>query len=142
MTAPDSAIVVGGCLAGLSTALTLSRVGVAVTVLERNGSDRNRGAGLLVADGLVERLTGRTKASGQPSVSVSLTGGMHSWHSVYTTLRRAAEADPQVTFAYRQRGTASWAGRRYGMGRNRGRHFHGRPRHRRRRTQKLCPTSY
>lgn len=73
-----TAIVVGGSLAGLMTALTLSRVGAEVTMLERSGPARTRGGGLLISDGLVERVTGWGRTPGAPKVPTSLTGGFHA----------------------------------------------------------------
>lgn len=97
MTSPTqpSAIVVGGSLAGLVTALSLSRIGMRVTVLERSGSIRSRGVGLLVEDRLVESVTGWGSA-----VPASLPGGFQSWTAIYSALRAAAEADPGVAVVH------------------------------------------
>lgn len=102
-----SAIVVGGSLAGLMTSLTLSRVGVQVTMLERSGPDRTRGGGLLVSDGLVERVTGWGLAPGARPVPTTLSGGMHSWHTIFTALYAAVEHDPGVTVVHNARVTAA-----------------------------------
>jgi 2-polyprenyl-6-methoxyphenol hydroxylase-like FAD-dependent oxidoreductase len=104
---PPTAIVVGGSLAGLMTSLTLSRVGVKVTLLERSGPDRTRGGGLLVSDGLVERVTGWGLAPGTRPVPTTLTGGMHSWHTIFTALYSAVEHDPGVTVVHNARVTAA-----------------------------------
>lgn len=101
--APSAAVVVGGSLSGLMTALTLSRVGVAVTVLERSGPARSRGAGLLISDGLVERVTGWGRRPDQPKIPTTLTAGMHSWSAVYTALYQAADHDPGVALIHHTR---------------------------------------
>ncbi|WP_374204661.1 FAD-dependent monooxygenase [Rathayibacter sp. VKM Ac-2929] len=100
---PSTAIVVGGSLAGLMTALTLSRVGITVTVLERSGPVRSRGGGLFIPDGLVEQVTGWGSRTDQPTAPTSLIAGMHSWHTVYTALLHAAEHDPAVTLVHNTR---------------------------------------
>lgn len=111
----SSAVVVGGSLAGLMTALTLSREGVSVTVLERSGSVRSRGGGLATPDGLVERVTGRGKQYGR-QVPTSLPGGAHAWTTIYEALLAAAVQDPGVTLVHQARvahvgddGGAAWA---------------------------------
>lgn len=102
-----TAIVVGGSLAGLMTSLTLSRVGVAVTMLERSGPDRTRGGGILVSDGLVERVTGWGLAAGARRVPTTLSGGMHSWHTIFTALYAAVEHDPGVSVIHSARVSAA-----------------------------------
>jgi len=85
------------------TALTLSRVGVHVTLLERSGPDRSRGGGIFVSDGLVERVTGWGLAPGTPPVPTTLSGGMHSWHTIFTALYAAAHQDPGITVVHHAR---------------------------------------
>ncbi|MCH8684420.1 FAD-dependent monooxygenase [Pedomonas mirosovicensis] len=86
------AVVVGGSLAGLMSALALSRVGLQVTVLERSDRKSRTGAALEVSEGLLERLTGRhTKA-----VANILPTGAQAWADVHAGLRSVAQADPNI----------------------------------------------
>jgi FAD binding domain-containing protein len=81
-----SAIVVGASLAGLMSALALSRIGLDVTVLERASRKRRSGAALPVSDGLLERLTGR-RAHRRGS---AIPSGAQAWADVHAALSSAA----------------------------------------------------
>jgi hypothetical protein len=71
------------------TALTLSRVGVNVTMLERSDDTGRTGAALHVGDGLLERLDHST--AHRP-----LAPGVQTWFAVHGALREAVEADPRI----------------------------------------------
>jgi 2-polyprenyl-6-methoxyphenol hydroxylase-like FAD-dependent oxidoreductase len=86
-----TAVIVGASLAGLMTALTLSRAGVGVTLIERSDDTGRTGAALHVEQGLVERLTGHTTPAGQ-----LLAAGVQSWFTVHAGLRAAVQADPCI----------------------------------------------
>ncbi|WP_020417281.1 FAD-dependent monooxygenase [Amycolatopsis sp. ATCC 39116] len=88
-----SAIVVGASLAGLMTALTLSRTGLRVTMLERSSRKVRTGAALPVSGGLVERLTGRRSPDGKDA----LPPGGQAWADVHAGLSSAAQADPGIS---------------------------------------------
>ncbi|WP_236792120.1 FAD-dependent monooxygenase [Amycolatopsis sp. GM8] len=88
-----SAIVVGASLAGLMSALTLSRIGMRVTMLERSTRKVRTGAALPVSDGLLERLTGRRPGRGAAVVP----SGAQAWADVHASLRAAVEADPRIS---------------------------------------------
>jgi 2-polyprenyl-6-methoxyphenol hydroxylase-like FAD-dependent oxidoreductase len=90
--APLHAVVVGGSLAGLMTALTLARIGARVTVLERAGSSRPSGAAIRIEPDLLARLTGEPQ-EGAPDDSAGLP---RSWSAVYGMLRDAAQAVPSI----------------------------------------------
>lgn len=78
-------LIVGGSLAGLMTALALSRHGFSITILERSTDTDRTGAALQVSRGLIEQLTGR------PDTSGALSSGVQAWQSVHRGLRSAAE---------------------------------------------------
>jgi 2-polyprenyl-6-methoxyphenol hydroxylase-like FAD-dependent oxidoreductase len=85
------AVVVGGSLSGLMTALALSRGGVDVTILERAAAVRETGAALRVDEDLLQRLTGRrTGPQHAPGI------GVQAWTAVHDLLRTALESDPHV----------------------------------------------
>lgn len=85
------AIIVGASLAGLMTALTLSRAGLSVTMLERSAETGRTGAALHVGDGLVERITGQARG---PSSAIS--PGVQTWFTLHAGLRAAVDADPAI----------------------------------------------
>ncbi|MFC5947531.1 FAD-dependent monooxygenase [Pseudonocardia lutea] len=88
-----SAVVVGASLAGLMSALTLSRIGLQVTMLERSARKVRTGAALPVSDGLLERLTGRRthgRTAGIPS-------GGQAWADVHAALGSAVRDDPNIS---------------------------------------------
>ncbi len=87
-----TAVVVGASLAGLMSALTLSRIGWKVTVPERSGRKSRTGAALEVREGLLERLTGRHASAGMSS----LPAGAQSWAEIHAGLLEAARADGNI----------------------------------------------
>lgn len=87
-----TAVIVGASLAGLMTALTLSRAGMNVTMLERSDDTGRTGAALYVGEGLLERITGRDYSQ----VARPLVPGIQTWFAVHSALRAAAEADPRI----------------------------------------------
>lgn len=76
-----SAIVVGASLAGLMSALALSRIGLRVTMLERSTRKVRTGAALPVSDGLLERLT----AGCSPDGKDILPSGGQAWADVHAS---------------------------------------------------------
>lgn len=91
-SSPGTALVVGASLAGLMTALTLSRTGVHVTLLERSDDTGRTGAALHVQDGLLERITGLPTAQ----VPQPLAPGIQTWFAVHGALRAAIKTNPLV----------------------------------------------
>lgn len=91
--ARGSAIVVGASLAGLMSALALSRTGLRVTMLERSTRKIRTGAALPVSDGLLERLTGQRSPDGKNI----LPSGGQAWADVHAGLSSAARADPGIS---------------------------------------------
>lgn len=85
------ALVVGASLAGLMTALTLSRVGVAVSLLERSADTGRTGAALQPGSTLLQRLTGQ---NGVPELDGNR---IQTWTAVHAHLRAAVERDPKIT---------------------------------------------
>ncbi|MBN9336082.1 FAD-dependent oxidoreductase [Devosia sp.] len=81
-----SAVVVGGSLAGLMTALSLARTGIKVTVLERSRPTGRTGAALRVGSDQLSRLVD-THTTGH-----ALTPGLHAWTTVHAALSAAATA--------------------------------------------------
>src|SRR5688572_26482296 len=106
-----TAVIVGASLAGLMAALSLSRVGIRVTLLERSDDTGRTGAALHVEHGLLEKITG-VKASGvQPFAS-----GVQTWFTVHAGLKAAIETDPNVRLHQQtsvqsvdQDGSSAWA---------------------------------
>ncbi|MBD8553852.1 FAD-dependent monooxygenase [Rhizobium sp. CFBP 8762] len=91
-TARTTVVVVGASLAGLMSALALSRLGLHVTMLERSDRKSRTGAALEVSEGLLERLIGRHGNVGTDT----LPSGAQAWSDVHAGLRAAAEADPNI----------------------------------------------
>lgn len=91
-SSPATALIVGASLAGLMTALTLSRTGVHVTLLERSDDTGRTGAALHVQDGLLERITGLPTSQ----VPQPLAPGIQTWFAVHGALRAAIEANPII----------------------------------------------
>ena len=90
--ATGRAVIVGASLAGLMSALALSRQGLRVTMLERSARKSRTGAALEVGEGLLERLTGKRWSSGHSPLPV----GAQAWTEVHAGLRAAVEADPNI----------------------------------------------
>jgi 2-polyprenyl-6-methoxyphenol hydroxylase-like FAD-dependent oxidoreductase len=76
-------LIVGASLAGLMTALALSRHGHHIVLLERSNDVDRTGAALQVGHGLLEQLTGHRHAPG------SLVSGVQTWQAVHAGLRAA-----------------------------------------------------
>ncbi|HIE4838494.1 FAD-dependent monooxygenase [Burkholderia multivorans] len=83
-------MVVGASLAGLMSALSLSRIGMEVTMLERSDRKARAGAALPVSEGLLERLIGRR------SKRYALPSGPQAWADVHAALREVVDADPNI----------------------------------------------
>lgn len=108
-----SVIVVGASLSGLMTAIALARESIQVTVLEKVGSGRRKGAGLQVdAAGILatgtERLLRDLASGGRRSIQL--------WLSIESRLRKEAEADFRIEIRYdtrvekvQQDDTSAWA---------------------------------
>ncbi|MBN3723683.1 FAD-dependent monooxygenase [Burkholderia sp. Ac-20379] len=84
------AVLVGASLSGLMTALSLSRAGMTVTLLERSGEKSRAGAALPVGEGLIQRLTGRHASAD------ALPSGPQAWADVHARLRAVVDADPAI----------------------------------------------
>jgi 2-polyprenyl-6-methoxyphenol hydroxylase-like FAD-dependent oxidoreductase len=95
-----SAVIVGGSLGGLSTALALSRVGIASAVLERTARHTQRGVAIRAAGAPLGRAIGTTAYQHVAEVlgDAAIRQGTlpHAWWDVYTALRVAADADPAI----------------------------------------------
>ena len=85
-----AAVVVGASLSGLMSALSLSRIGMTVTMLERSDKKARAGAALPVSEGLLQRLTGRR------SGTHALPSGPQAWADVHAGLRAVVDADPNI----------------------------------------------
>lgn len=81
-------IIVGASLAGLMTALALSRHGLRVLLLERSNDTDRTGAALQVNSGLIAQLTGRPGR---------LASGVQTWQAVHAGLRAAIDPLPGIT---------------------------------------------
>jgi 2-polyprenyl-6-methoxyphenol hydroxylase-like FAD-dependent oxidoreductase len=95
-----AAVIVGGSLSGMMTALTLARAGVGVTILERTGPSPRSGAALGVDGGLLDAIT-RLAAASEGSTTLlaaAATGSRlpQSWSSIHRMLREAVEADQRI----------------------------------------------
>ncbi|MGI5429624.1 FAD-dependent monooxygenase [Streptomyces sp. CA-179760] len=92
-----SAVVVGASLAGLMSALALSRAGIRVTLLERATSFPRTGAAIGgVSEPLLERLTGRRGPAGPGT-------GPVTWSAIHTRLRAAVDDDARITLHHSAR---------------------------------------
>lgn len=96
----DSAVVVGGSLSGLMTALALSEQGISVTVLEKSKEGARSGATLKV-DGYsfnqtkIEKKLKRLVSDGKGTVQL--------WSSIESRLRKNAHDDPNISLHYNTR---------------------------------------
>jgi 2-polyprenyl-6-methoxyphenol hydroxylase-like FAD-dependent oxidoreductase len=90
--AQNTAVIVGASLAGLMTALALSRAGVRVTLLERSDDTGRTGAAIHVEDRLLERIVGPTGAS----CGREIPAGVQTWFTVHAGLRDAVLADANI----------------------------------------------
>ncbi|WP_370666349.1 FAD-dependent monooxygenase [Streptomyces sp. IBSBF 2507] len=88
-----TAVVVGASLAGLMSALALSRAGIDVTMLERVTAFPRTGASLGgVTENMLARLTGRARTHSDTMTH----DDVQSWSAIHTRLRSAADADPRI----------------------------------------------
>jgi 2-polyprenyl-6-methoxyphenol hydroxylase-like FAD-dependent oxidoreductase len=87
-----TAIVVGASLAGLMTALSLSRAGMTVRMLERSDDNGRTGASLTAVQDMIERLTGNPPSAAHPA----MPGGVQTWTAVHDRLRGAVDDDPAI----------------------------------------------
>jgi 2-polyprenyl-6-methoxyphenol hydroxylase-like FAD-dependent oxidoreductase len=96
------AVVVGGSLAGLMTALGLARVGFAVTVLERSGSAPRSGGALGNAEDNLHRILGPDGLAGAEAAAVAAgrRSRLQTWEEAHRLLRAAAEADPRIELVH------------------------------------------
>jgi 2-polyprenyl-6-methoxyphenol hydroxylase-like FAD-dependent oxidoreductase len=85
-----SAVIVGASLSGLMSALSLSRIGMKVTMLERSDRKARAGAALPVSEGLLGRLTGRNLEGDV------LPSGPQAWADVHLRLRTVVNSDPNI----------------------------------------------
>jgi 2-polyprenyl-6-methoxyphenol hydroxylase-like FAD-dependent oxidoreductase len=97
------AIVVGGSLSGLSTALALAADGAEVVVFERDRELGAGGAGLGVERSLLERVTDASPfgAADVPALPV-ITSNRDStaWMLIYRWLRSVIDRRPRITLHY------------------------------------------
>lgn len=96
----DSAIVIGGSLSGLMTAIALSEQGIRVTVLEKAEEGSRTGAGLQV-DG---DSFNQTKI--EEKLKQIVSGGKNSvelWTSIDSRLREQAHKDPNIDLYFNTR---------------------------------------
>ena len=84
-------MIVGASLAGLMAALSLSRVGIRVTLLERSDDTGRIGTALHVENGLLQKITGTKRTEMQP-----LASGVQTWFAVHAGLKAVVETDPNV----------------------------------------------
>ncbi len=96
----DTAVIVGGSLAGLMAAIALSEQGIYVTVLEKAKEDVRSGAGLQV-DG---DSFNQTKIEGKLKQLASYgESTVHLWSSIESRLRQEAHRDPNITLHFSTR---------------------------------------
>ncbi len=96
----DSAVIIGGSLSGLMTALALSQQGIIVTVLEKSKEGARSGATLKV-DGYssnqtkIEKKLKQLVSEGKDNVQL--------WSSIESRLRESAHDDPNISLHYNTR---------------------------------------
>ncbi|MFT3904367.1 MAG: NAD(P)/FAD-dependent oxidoreductase [Niabella sp.] len=94
------ALIIGGSLGGLTTALSLSRVGISSTILERTTGRTQRGVAIRVAGAPLQNAVGKSTYK----TITDLLGGNavqqgtlpHSWWDVYQALRTAVMKDASI----------------------------------------------
>ncbi|MFI5756412.1 FAD-dependent monooxygenase [Streptomyces sp. NPDC051569] len=93
LPARDAVLVVGGSLVGLTTALALSRAGVASTVLEAAPGER-RGGGIGISTAALRTVTGH-----DPRELPVVSGWREStgWRDLHRWLAARAGQDPRIT---------------------------------------------
>ena len=96
----DTAVIVGGSLSGLMTAIALSEQGIKVTVLEKSEEGAHSGASLKV-DGYspnqteIEQKLKLLVSQGESSIQL--------WSSIESRLRKNANEDPNISLHYNTR---------------------------------------
>ena len=109
----DTAVIIGGSLSGLMTAIALSDQGIQVTVLEKAKEGQRNGGGLQV-DGdsfrqtKIEKKLRQLVSKGKSTIQL--------WTSIESRLRKEAYDDPNITLYYdtrvqsvHQDGESTWA---------------------------------
>lgn len=99
----DSAVIVGGSLSGLMTALALSEQGISVTVLEKSKEGARLGAGIQVNgysfnQTKIEKKLKQLASGGKDTVQL--------WSSIESRLRKNALKDPNIVLHYNTRVTS------------------------------------
>ncbi len=87
----EHAIVIGASLAGLMTALALTRVGTAISILERSADTGRTGAALQPGSALLQRLTGQADAPELDGTQIQ------TWTAVHAHLRAVVERHSRIT---------------------------------------------
>lgn len=93
----DSAVVIGGSLSGLMTAIALSEQGIHVTVLEKAKEGVRSGAGLQVDGDSFNQTAIETKLKWLASGGKST---IQLWSSIESSLREEAHSDPNIVLHY------------------------------------------
>jgi 2-polyprenyl-6-methoxyphenol hydroxylase-like FAD-dependent oxidoreductase len=99
-------VVVGGSLAGLTTALALARVGCRVDVLERSGPHPRTGGALVATFGELSPVIGARHAAtavGHPGRGRGSSGDPTLWTTLREGLRSAVDDEPLVTLQHDSR---------------------------------------
>ena len=96
----DCAVVVGGSLSGLMTAIALSEQGINVTVLEKAKEGTRSGAGLQVDGDSFNQSKIETKLKLLASYGKST---VELWSSIESRLRKEANQDPNIILHYNTR---------------------------------------
>jgi 2-polyprenyl-6-methoxyphenol hydroxylase-like FAD-dependent oxidoreductase len=109
------AVIVGASLAGLMTALALSRARIGVTLLERSGDSGRTGTALYVEPGFMQTLLGGR-------ARIAMASGIQTWFTVHAGLRAAVDADPRIALHQHtavqrvgQDATSAWAESAHGV---------------------------
>ncbi|WP_323958840.1 monooxygenase [Arthrobacter sp. JZ12] len=106
-SASMSAIVVGGSLAGLTTALALTRIGWQVHVLERSGPKPRTGGALQTSFQELARAIGRDHAETViDAIGGEASGAPTFWSPLREGLRGAVHRDPLATLHHETQVTA------------------------------------
>ncbi|WOY89531.1 NAD(P)/FAD-dependent oxidoreductase [Ligilactobacillus murinus] len=100
MSQVKSAIIVGGSLAGMMTALALSQKGISSIILERAARKDRRGAVLSVHAGGRDQLS---LAHFLRAVAAGDGRGIESWRMIHQRLQHAVEQDPNIQIKYNVR---------------------------------------
>ncbi len=96
---PRTALVVGGSLVGLATAIRLARCGLEVTVVERGEAFGGEGAGLGIDRRRLSKVAGVSAIDGRevaPLPVVTSNRESTSWRALYRWLRSVADRDARI----------------------------------------------